>query len=130
MPNPNEIARQEDEQLKTLEHSSLSNLAIEARMLIRDGVYSLFEIDSGFILKTNKGKIFLLNQIGRFIKEIDCIDGTQIFLTGSFPSDINYITINNRSINNPCENCGQSINGSTRDDKGFMRCNICGFPTP
>ena len=31
---------------------------------------------------------------------------------------------------NPCEYCGQSTQGSTRDYKGFMRCNVCGRPAP
>ena len=28
----------------------------------------------------------------------------------------------------PCEECGQDDKGSTRDDRGFMRCNVCGHP--
>lgn len=31
---------------------------------------------------------------------------------------------------NPCEYCGQAEKGSTRDYKGFMRCNRCGEPGP
>jgi hypothetical protein len=30
----------------------------------------------------------------------------------------------------PCEHCGNSITGSTVDHKGFMRCNVCGYPSP
>lgn len=30
----------------------------------------------------------------------------------------------------PCEDCGNASTGSTRDGKGFMRCNVCGYPSP
>jgi hypothetical protein len=30
----------------------------------------------------------------------------------------------------PCESCGNTTTGSTRDERGFMRCNVCGYPSP
>lgn len=34
------------------------------------------------------------------------------------------------SPEHPCEECGNIDTGSTRDQKGFMRCNRCGYPSP
>jgi hypothetical protein len=37
---------------------------------------------------------------------------------------------NRGTVDYPCEACGNTSTGSTRDERGFMRCNVCGYPSP
>lgn len=64
------------------QNTVLSKLGSDVFVLIRNGIYSLYEIEGAgpekFVLITNERKMFLLSQDGEVIKQVDTLAGLRL----------------------------------------------------
>ena len=64
------------------QNSFLPKLSADVLALVRNGVYSLYEIDGAvaekFVLITNQRRMFLLSPDGEVVKQVDSIEGLRL----------------------------------------------------